>query len=49
MNATKTPDTKDKETLPDSPRLLNSALTPDTKIKQLVFKFFSRILLFVKI
>ena len=34
MNATKTPDTEDKETLPNSPLLLNDILTPDTKIKQ---------------
>ena len=41
MNATKTPHTEDKETLPNSPILLNNILTPDTKIKQ----FFFRILL----
>ena len=34
MNATKTPDTQAKDTLPDSPLLLNNILTPDTKIKQ---------------
>ena len=34
MNATKTPDTKGKDTSPDSPLLLNNILTPDTKIKQ---------------
>ena len=50
MNATKTPDTEDKETLPDSPLLLKDIPTPDTKIKQTTsfFKFFSRIILFVK-
>ena len=34
MNATKTPDTKDKKALPDSPLLFNNILTPNTKIKQ---------------
>ena len=34
MNPTKTPDTEDKETLPNSQLLLNDILTPDTKIKQ---------------
>ena len=33
-NATKTPGTEDKETLPNLPQLLNDNLTPDTKIKQ---------------
>ena len=49
LNATKTPDIKDKETLPDSPLLLNDILTPDTKNKPTTSSnFFSRILLFVK-
>ena len=34
MNATKTPDTEDIETAPNSPLILNDILTPDTKIKQ---------------
>ena len=34
MNATKTLDTEDKETLADSPLLLNDILFPDMKIKQ---------------
>ena len=34
MNVTKTPDAKDKETLPDSPLLLINILTPDTKINK---------------
>ena len=34
MNATKTPDTEDKETAPNLPLILNDILTPDTKIKQ---------------
>ena len=34
LNATKTPDIKDKETLPDAPLLLNEVLTPDTKNKR---------------
>lgn len=34
LNATKTPDIKDKETLPDSPLLLINILTPDTKINK---------------
>ena len=37
MNATKTPHTEDKETLSNSPILLNNILTPDTKIKQTAF------------
>ena len=52
MKATKTPDTEDKETLPNSPLLLNDILTPDTKIKNTTsfsnsFSF-KRIILFVK-
>ena len=34
MNATKTPDTGDKETEPHWPLILNDILSPDTKIKQ---------------
>ena len=34
VNATKTPDTEDKETVPNSPLILNNILTRDTKIKQ---------------
>ena len=34
MNATKTPDTEDIETAPNSPLILSNILTPDTKIKQ---------------
>lgn len=49
LNATKTPDIKDKETLPDSPLLMNDILTSDTKNKPTTSSnFFSRILLFVK-
>ena len=49
LNATKTPDIKDKETLPDSPLLMNGILTLDTKNKPTTSSnFFSRILLFVK-
>ena len=34
MNANKTPDTKDKETLPNSPLISNNIITPGTKFKQ---------------
>ena len=34
MNATKTPDTEDIETAPNSLLILNDILTPGTKIKQ---------------
>ena len=39
MNATKTPDTEDKETLPNSPLLLNNILNPVQKLNiQLLFE-----------